>query len=164
MVYLRQAKKMYSLGNKVKAYDYLSKAKKLYTKCLKEAQKHGMINVERSVGSSAAVIGFGVAANQGSVKDKYNTKVSKEPQLRGVINYFEDRIAYCKALEMQWKNAAGAVDFAQTVHTLKEERRSEAIKFKERKLAEIEKKKKAAVKSMQKKKKATESFSVEMFY
>lgn len=115
----KQAKKLYGLGSKEKALEYLKKAQKLYENCLKKAEKAGnMIEATRTEKVTAVSIGIG-ASNQLEYKDK----VTKNQSIPYVIEYFEDRIDACKALEMQWNNKAGKSTYAETKAQLKAERK-----------------------------------------
>lgn len=107
----KQAKKLYGLGSKEKALEYLKKAQKLYEKCLEKAEKAAkMVDVERTVK------GY-------NVEDKFNKKLTDNVSMAYVIDYFEDRIDSCKALEMQWNNKAGKSTYAETKKQLKAERK-----------------------------------------
>ena len=116
----KQAKKLYGLGSKEKALEYLKKAQKLYEKCLQKAEKAGkMYEVERTAKNT---IGAGIGGQYG-VEDKYKKNVTDKVDIAYVIDYFEDRIDSCKALEMQWNNKAGKSTFKETKAQLRLERR-----------------------------------------
>ena len=115
----KQAKKLYGLGSKEKALEYLKKAQKLYEGCLKKAEKAGnMIDATRTEKITAVSVGIGA-----SNKLEYKDKVTKNQSIAYVIEYFEDRIDACKALEMQWNNKAGKSTYKETKAQLKAERK-----------------------------------------
>ena len=114
---LKQAKRMYSLGNKEKAKDYLAKAKKLYEACLKKTESYAnMIAVKRTAYKSNV-------GNTVSIKDSFEKKVTENRKLAELIEHYEDRIDSCRALELQWQNKAGANTYRETKEMLKAERR-----------------------------------------
>ena len=107
----KQAKKLYGLGSKEQALTYLKKAQDLYESCLKKAEENAkMFDVERTQKS----------ADQ---EYKYTEKMTKNSDMAYVIEYFEDRVDSCKALEMQWNNKAGKSTYAETKAQLKAERK-----------------------------------------
>ena len=108
----KQAKKLYGIGSKDKAKEYLAKAKKLYEKLLKETEKHSkMKDVKRTVQG----IGY---------TDTFDTKTTTvtSTSAYALIAYFEDRIDSCTALLMQWDNKAGNKTFAETKAAMRLER------------------------------------------
>lgn len=108
----KQAKKLYGLGSKEQAQKYLKQAQKLYEKCLAKAEKAGkMYTVDRILKGA-------------NVEDKFKKKVTDNMSIAMVIEYFEDRIDSCKALEMQWNNKAGKSTFKETKDQLKAERKA----------------------------------------
>lgn len=116
----KQAKRLYSMGSKEKAKEYLTKAQKLYEACLKKVMKEGkFFQTERTEGLAAGLTG-GLTAT-----DRYKATVSNSMSDVTVRAYFEDRIDACRALMLQWTNKAGAKTFAETKAQLKAERKSE---------------------------------------
>lgn len=120
----KQAKKLYGLGSKEKAVEYLKKAQKLYEGCLEKAKEAAkMFTAERTV-------------KGGGVSDKWNKELTESLPGAYIVVYFEDRIDSCKALEMQWNNKAGKSTYAETKAQLKAERKEEKARIKaERKQA-----------------------------
>lgn len=111
----KQAKKLYGLGSKEKALEHLKKAQNLYEKCLEKAEEAGKMYVSNRT-IKTATIGM-------SVKDNFEKKVTDSISDAQVIQYFEDRIDSCKALELQWNNKAGKSTFKETKAQLKAERK-----------------------------------------
>lgn len=115
----KQAKRLYGLGSKEQALTHLKKAQALYEKCLAQAEEHAkMYETERTVGQGAKALGQSV-----NISDKFTRKVTDNANLAYVIDYFEDRIDACKALELQWNNKAGKSSFKETKAQLKAERK-----------------------------------------
>ena len=111
----KQAKKLYGLGSKEQALTHLKKAQALYEKCLAQAEEHAkMFDAE-----TTAKIHVGIA----SVSNTFNRKVTNNENLAYLIDYFEDRVDACKALELQWNNKAGKSSFKETKAQLKAERK-----------------------------------------
>ena len=111
------ARKLYSMGSKDKANEYMAKAKSLYQKCLDEAKKSAKwIKVERTETS---------ATKQSSISDKYTKTVTDDLTDAAIVTYFEDRVDSCEAYLRQWKNKAGNVDLKATKAALKAERKAE---------------------------------------
>ena len=111
----KQAKKLYGLGSKEKALEYLKKAQGLYEGCLEKVKKsYKLVDTERSVKSFSKTM---------TVEDKYKTQTTESLSGAYLVDYFEDRIDSCKALEMQWNNKAGKSTYAETKAQLKAERK-----------------------------------------
>ena len=107
----KQAKKLYGLGSKEKALEYLKKAQALYESCLEKVKKnYKMVNTERTI-------------KVGGVEDKFKKQLSETYAGGYLLEYFEDRIDACKALELQWNNKAGKSTYAETKAQLKAERK-----------------------------------------
>ena len=139
----KQAKKLYGLGSKGKALEYLKKAQALYEKCLDKAKEAGKVyEVERT--TKAKSYNY-------SQEDKFTREVTDNYSLATLIEYFEDRIDSCKALELQWNNKAGKSTYKETKAQLKAERKEARAEMKAAKKAEREAKKaekEGAVESM----------------
>lgn len=129
----KQAKKLYGLGSKGKALEYLKKAQALYEKCLDKAKDAGKVyEVERT--TKAKSYNY-------SQEDKFTREVTDNYSIATLIEYFEDRIDSCKALEMQWNNKAGKSTYKETKAQLKAERKEARAERKAARKAEREAKK-----------------------
>ena len=113
-----QAKKLYGLGSKDKAREYLKKSQKLYEQCLEKVKKYAkLITVERTTTIKDNYAGT-------SNSDKYTREATENTSAAYAIEYFEDRIDSCKALDLQWTNKAGKLNYSQTKAELKAERKA----------------------------------------
>lgn len=118
---MKQAKKLYGMGSKEKAKNYMSQAKSLYEQCLAKAKSMaGMKKAERT-----EKIAFGTPASMSSQKAKYQGEVATKYGAAPVIGYFESRIDACDAYLLQWENKAGNQDYKDTLARLKNERKEE---------------------------------------
>lgn len=124
----KQAKKLYSVGSKEEAKKYLAKAKKLYEKCLATAKKHGKMKQVNREASQRAKFGISTVS-EFKKADTYKETVAFAPGIGAVIDYFEDRIDSCVALQMQWDNKAGKSTFKETKAQLKAERKAAKHKY-----------------------------------
>ena len=119
----QNARKLYSMGSKDKANEYMAKAKALYQKCLDEAKKSAKwVQVERTTTGSTSNK-KGTSAN--TISDKFKTEVTDDWAVSSIVVYFEDRVDSCEAYLRQWKNKAGNVDLKATKAALKAERKAE---------------------------------------
>lgn len=125
----KQAKKLYAVGSKDEAKKYLAKAKKLYEKCLATAKKHGKMKQVNREASQRAKYGVGTVS-EFKKTDTYKDTVAFAPGIGAVIDYFEDRIDACTALQLQWDNKAGKSTFKETKAQLKAERKAATKDYK----------------------------------
>lgn len=125
----KQAKKLYGVGSKDEAKKYLAKAKKLYEKCLATAKKHGKMKQINREASQRAKYGIGTVS-EFKKTDTYKDTVAFAPGIGAVIDYFEDRIDACTALQLQWDNKAGKSTFKETKAQLKAERKAATKDYK----------------------------------
>lgn len=119
----KSAKKLYGLGQQDKAVEYMTKAKKLYEKCIATAKKNSKwYTAERTV-----LIATGT--------DKFTKKVTNDRGAQMSIAYLEDRADACQAWLMKWSNRAGNADYQALKNRLKEERKAQRKAYKEAKKA-----------------------------
>ena len=123
----KQAKKLYGLGSKEKALEYLKSAQKKYENCLEKAKEAGKVfEVERTAKNRIGSY---------SQEDKFKREVTESRDFAYLIEYFEDRIDSCKALEMQWNNKAGKSTYKETKAQLKAERKETRKQMREERKA-----------------------------
>lgn len=119
----KSAKKLYGLGQQDKAVEYMTKAKKLYEKCIATAKKNSKwYTTERTVLNATGT-------------DKFTKKVTNDRGAQMTIAYLEDRADACQAWLMKWSNRAGNADYQALKNQLKEERKAERKAYKEAKKA-----------------------------
>lgn len=123
------AKKMYKLGSKDKAVEYMKKAKGLYEKCLANAKKAGgQRKIERNVTRT-----FTSATKLSDTDKSFN--VYKTTGYAVTVAYFEDRVDSCEAYLRKWANKSGKADIESLKKQLKDERKAEKARIKEEKKA-----------------------------
>lgn len=119
----KSAKKLYGLGQPDKAVEYMTKAKKLYEKCIATAKKNSKwYTTERTVLNATGT-------------DKFTKKVTNDRGAQMSIAYLEDRADACQAWLMKWSNRAGNADYQALKNRLKEERKAQRKAYKEAKKA-----------------------------
>lgn len=123
---MSNAKKLFNMGSREKAIEYMKKAQALYQKCLDRAKKEAkMVMAERTVGNK--VIGFG--------EDRYKREVTDDFNAAALINYFEDRVDTCKAYILKWRSKNAQSDLKSLKQSLKQERKSERDRIRDQKRA-----------------------------
>lgn len=119
----KSAKKLYGLGQQDKAVEYMTKAKKLYEKCIATVKKNSKwYTTERTVLNATGT-------------DKFTKKVTNDRGAQMSIAYLEDRADACQAWLMKWSNRAGNADYQALKNRLKEERKAQRKAYKEAKKA-----------------------------
>lgn len=119
----KNAKKLWSMGSKDKAKDYMSKAQDLYEKILEKVKKEAKVyktEAETSLKSSViAPVRYDFTSKRKGVEHTDSRAAAN------LIAYYEDRIISCKAYLKQWDNKAGKSTLAETKAQLKAERKEE---------------------------------------
>lgn len=120
---LKQAKKIYKIGDKSKALATLKKAQALYEKCLDIVKK------EKSTSTSTSKGKFRNAGSEVTV-----TKTGYSRELLRYIVYYEDRIDTCRALKLTWESGTDRKGtknvYKETKDKLKAERKAAKAKAK----------------------------------
>lgn len=108
------AKKLYSLGSKDKALQYMKQAKKLYEKALAALLKSGKFtNVERSESFKKSGTTVGIRKNE-TKANSMSFAIARST--------LEAKIDRCQAHILQWTTKAGKETYQQTLDQLKADR------------------------------------------
>ena len=149
---VRNARKLYNMGSKEKAIEYMKKAQSLYEKCLAMVKKNTQwANAERTETVRNPL-------NSDSRADKYNIETTSDANAKDLANYFQDKIDTCKSYVIMWKSKNG--DLKALKASLRDEQKSESKRIYNEKKGAVVSAVKAALPKKAMKMSATEAVAV----
>lgn len=125
---LKQAKALYSYGDKEKAKKYLDSAQSTYESVIHKVKKGNAVPTK-----DKHSISFANFASKNGVKVDHSQEIETTTygSATAVVAILNKKIDSCKALRMQWKNQTGKADYKDTLAKLQKERKDAHRKHKE---------------------------------
>lgn len=125
----KNSQKIYKMGSKEKALQYMKKAKDLYQKCLDAAIADGYTQITGT--QNTRMMGY-------KVKGTVNQTVYNE---KSAIAYFEDRIDSCDAYILMWQSGNDKLSLKELKKKIKAEKREKRAEARKAFFAKFKKQK-----------------------
>lgn len=145
---VKNAKKLYTMGSKDKAIEYMKKAQGLYEKCLNQVKSNSQWNRTERTQTDITKLKI----------EKMEIETTPDYNAQDLANYFQDKIDTCKSYIIKWKSKDGSVKDLKS--SLKAERRSEKERIYNEKKEAVVSAVKAALPKKAMKMSATEAVAV----